>query len=92
MNTHSSPPPPSSTPFFEGGMKFPRKMRRRAIFKKIYMGNQKGGGRGNAKVIGRCNFIIFIFSLLALMVTNTNFRKSSLENLFKKVVPGTSNY
>ena len=56
------------------------------------MGNQKGGGRGNAKVIGRCNFIIFIFSLLALMVTNTNFRKSNLENLFKKVVPGTSNY
>ena len=37
-------------------------------------------------------FFIFIFSLLAIMVTNTVFRKSSLENLFlEKMVPGTSN-
>ena len=45
------------------------------------MGNQKGEGRGGANVTGRCSFFIFIFSLLAMMVTNTAFRKSSLENL-----------
>ena len=44
------------------------------------MGNQKGGGRGNAKVKGRCDF--FLFSLLAMMVTNFVSTKSSIENLF----------
>ena len=52
------------------------------FLKKIGMGNQKGEGRGNAKVIVRCDFFIFIFSLLAMMVTKTVLRKSSLENLF----------
>ena len=37
------------------------------------MENQKREGRGNAKVIGRCDFFIFIFSLLAVTVTNTVF-------------------
>ena len=46
------------------------------------MGNQKEEGRGNAKVIRRCDFFIFIFSLLAMMVTNTVFKNSSLENPF----------
>ena len=82
MNTHSSLPPPSPTPFFwRGKIKFQKK-ERGAIFKKIGMGNQKGEGRGNAKGIARCDFFSFIFSLLAMMVTNTDFRKSSLENLF----------
>ena len=55
------------------------------------MGNQKEKGRENAKVIGSCDFFIFIFSLLAMMVTNTVFRKSCLEYLFlKNVVSGTS--
>ena len=39
-------------------------------------------GRGNAKAIGSCDFFIFIFPLLAMMVTNTVLRKSSLEDLF----------
>ena len=57
------------------------------------MGNQKGESRGNAKVIMSCDFFVFIFSLLAMMVTNTVFRKSNLEDLFlKKVIPGTSNH
>ena len=44
-------------------------------------------------VIDRWNFFIFTFSLLAMMVTDTAVRKSSLENLFlKKVVPATSNH
>ena len=46
------------------------------------MGHQKGEGRGNAKVIGDCDFFIFIFSLLAMMVTNPVFRKSRLEIVF----------
>ena len=46
------------------------------------MANQKGEGRRNEKIIGRCEFSNFIFSLLAMIVTNTVFRKSSLENLF----------
>ena len=39
------------------------------------MGNQKGEGRGNTKAIESCDFFIFIFWLLALIVTNTVFRK-----------------
>ena len=36
-------------------------------------------------------FFIFIFSLLAIMVTDTAFRKSSLRKRFlEKIVPGTS--
>ena len=36
-------------------------------------------------------FFIFIFSLLAIMVTDYAFRKSSLEKLFlEKIVPDTS--
>ena len=36
-------------------------------------------------------FFIFIFSVLAIMVTEAAFRKFSLGNLFlEKVVPGTS--
>ena len=46
------------------------------------MGNQKGEDRRNAEVIRRCDFFIFVFSLLALIVTNTVFRKSSLEKFF----------
>ena len=45
-------------------------------------GNTMEEGRGNAKVIGSCDFFIFIFPLLAMMVTNTVLRKSSLEDLF----------
>ena len=73
-------------------MKFPKSWLGGAIFKKFCMGNQKGEGRGNARSYGDVIFFIFIFSLLAIMVTNTVFRKSSLENLFlEKIVPGTSN-
>ena len=37
------------------------------------------------------DFFIFIFSILAIMVTDTAFRKSSLRKLFlEKIVPGTS--
>ena len=48
------------------------------------MGNQKGEGRGNVKVIGSCDFFIFVFSLLAMMVINFAFRKSSFEDFFQK--------
>ena len=54
----------------------------RANFKKICIRNQKRKGRGNVKVIGSCDFFIFVFSLLPMVVTNTVSRKSSLEDLF----------
>ena len=39
----------------------------------------------------RWDFFIFIFSLLAIMVTDTAFRKSRLGKLIlKKILPGTS--
>ena len=71
------------------GTKFSKTWVGGAIFIKIRMGNQKGEGGGNAKVTARCDFFILIFSLLATIVTNTVFRKSSLENPFL-VVPATS--
>ena len=40
--------------------------------------NQKEEGRGNAKFIESCDFFIFFFSLLAMMVTNTGFSKLGL--------------
>ena len=63
-------------------MKFQKIWVAGANLKKIRMGNQKGECRGNAKVIGDCDFFIFIFSLLAMMVTNPVFRKSRLEIVF----------
>ena len=63
-------------------MKFQKNWVAGANLKKIRMGNQKGEGRGNAKVIGDCDFFIFIFSVLAMMVTNPVFRKSRLEIVF----------
>ena len=80
---------PLSVPllFLKEGNKITKKLSRGSIFKNISRGNQKGEGRGNAKVIERCNFFIFIFSLLAMMVTGTVFRKASLENLFLKNGP-----
>ena len=63
-------------------MKFQKNWVAGANLKKICMGNQKGEGRGNAKVIGDCDFFIFIFSVLAMMVTNPVFRKSRLEIVF----------
>ena len=37
------------------------------------------------------DFFIFIFSLLAIMITDTGFKKSSWGELFlEKIVPGTS--
>ena len=82
QNTHRSLPHPCSTPFFEGGMKLLQNWVEGAILNKICLGNQKGEGRGNAKVVGRCDFFIFIFSLLAMMVINTVFKKFTLENIF----------
>ena len=63
-------------------MKFPNTWEGGANFKKICLGNQKGKGRRNGKVIGSCDFFIFIFSLLGMAVTNAVFRKSSIEDLF----------
>ena len=59
-------------------MKFPKNYVEVANIKTICMGKQNGEGRGNAKFIGRCDFFIFILSLLAMMVPN-----SSLGNIFK---------
>ena len=56
-------------------------------------GKLKGGGGGNTMVVGGWHFFIFIFSLLAVMATDTVFGNSSLGNLFlKKVVPDTSKH
>ena len=39
------------------------------------------------------DFFIFIFSLLAIMATDTAFRKSSLGKIFlEKIAPGTSKH
>ena len=84
MNIHSSLLLPSPTPFLKGEIKFPKKWVGGANLKKNCIGNQKGVG--NAKVTGNCDFFIFIFSLLAMMVTV--FRKSSLEDLLLKSGPG----
>ena len=55
---------------------------------------QKGrGGRKYKLCSGDEIFLILIYSLLAIMVTDTAFRKSSLENIFLKVVvPVTSKH
>ena len=85
MNTHSSlTPPPPPPPFLNGRNEISKKWVGGAIFKKICMGNQKVQGRGNTKVVGRCDFFIFIFSLLAMIVIDTIFEKSSLRNPFLK--------
>ena len=53
----------------------------------------KGGREKKCKGCRGWDFFIFIFSLLAIMMTDTTCRKSSLGNLFfKKVVLGISNH
>ena len=76
MNTLSS-----LLPFLKGGDEISKKLGRGTILKKSVW-ETKGKGRGNSKIIGRCDVFIFVFSLFAMMETNTVFRKSSLENLF----------
>ena len=49
--------------------------------------NQKEEGRGNAKFIESCDFFIFFFSLLAMMVTNTGLASLVYNILFKKSGP-----
>ena len=72
------PVPPT---FLKGGWsEISKKLGRVSNLKKICVGNQKGEGRRDTKVIGR--FFIFNFSLLVMMVTDTVFRESSIENLF----------
>ena len=58
-----------------------------AIFKKICRENQNGEGRGKCKGHREMGFFYFHFLLLAMMVTDAVFRKSSLENLFQKNGP-----
>ena len=84
MNTICTLFPPSPTHFFGGGRIFQKIGYGRQFFKKIFRGNKKEEDRGNAKVIGRWNVFISIFSLLAMMVTNTVFRKFCLKNIFEK--------
>ena len=43
MNTHSSLPPPSPTPFFEGGNEISKKLGRGSKFLKKSFGKPKGG-------------------------------------------------
>ena len=62
MNTHSSLPPPSPTPFLKGENKTSKKLGRKSNFKQICRRNHKGKGKENAKVIGRWDVFIFIFS------------------------------
>ena len=84
MGKHSFLQPLSTTPVVCRGNEIYEKLGRGggANFKKICIRNQKRKGRGNVKVIGSCDFFIFIFSLLPMVVTNTVSRKSSLEDLF----------
>ena len=50
-------------------------------------------GERKYKICRVMGFFILIYSLLTIMVTNSAFRKSSLENLFLKVVfEGTSKH
>ena len=81
MSTHSFLQPLSTTPVVGRGNEIYEKLGRggEANFKKICIRNQKRKGRGNVKVIGSCDFFIFIFSLLAMVVTNTVSRKFSLD-------------
>ena len=59
MNTHSSLRLPLPPLFLKGEMKFPKNWVGRLNFKKICMENQKGGGRGNTKIIGSYDFFHF---------------------------------
>ena len=89
MNTHSSLPPPSLSPFLTRRNEISEKLGRGSNLKKFFFegGGPKRRGRGNAKVIGRWDFYIFIFSQLAMMVTDTVFRKSNFENILRNSGP-----
>ena len=61
------------------------------VFKKFP--SKSGGQRKNTKSVGLIVFFILVYQLLATMATDTTYRKSSLENLFLKVVvPGISKH
>ena len=54
---------------------------------------ESGGQRKDKKLYGWWFFFISIYSILAIMITDTALGKFSLENLFAKVVvPGTSKH
>ena len=54
---------------------------------------ESGGQEKDKKLYGWWVFFILIYSILAIMITDTALGKFSLENLFAKVVvPGTSKH
>ena len=72
---------PPTTPFFKGEDRVSKKLGKERNF--------FGKSVGETKM--RWDFFIFIFSLLAIMVTDTAFRKSRLGKLIlEKIIPGTS--
>ena len=82
MNIHRFLPIVSSNLFFEGGY-WSKKAGRGSTSLK-YMWEKPKGGEEMQRSLGRWDFFIFIFSLLAIMVTDTAFRKSNLGIFFKK--------
>ena len=88
-------PSPYRIPFFKQGRWYFQKLGQgEQFFKKNLGETRKGRGEESKGRIGAgWDIFIFLFSLLAMMVTNTDFRMSSLRNLFLyKVVPGTSKH
>ena len=68
----------------ESSKKGSRKEGRGQVFKKFQ--GKSGGQRKNTKFVGLIGFFILVYQLLAIMATDTTYRKSSLENLFLKLV------
>ena len=69
--------------YLKGRIKFPKDWVGEEIFLRKSLGETKMGK----------DFFILIFSLLAIVVTNTAFRKSSLGKLFlETIVPDTSKH
>ena len=84
MNTHSSLHLPLPPLFLKGEMKFPKNWVGRLNFKKSVWKTKRGEVEEIQRLQGVMIFFIFLLSLLAMMVTNTVFRKSSSEDLFLK--------
>ena len=91
MNTHSFLPPSPS--FLKVGNEISKKFAKRSNFKKIFGENQEWRKEEKQRLQGRWCFFIFIFSILAIMVTGPVFGKFSLANTLSKwVIPGTSKH
>ena len=89
MNAHSFLPLPTRPALYlKEGNKSPKKIGQGEQFLKKSVGEtKKGRGEEMQRSQGGWNFFLFIFSLLAIIGTDTVFKKSSLGNLFLKKFP-----